>query len=163
MKQQPDQKAKKQVPIKKIGRPEVIVYTDGACSNGKGGWAASIYYGSENIHIAGYEENTTNNRMEIMAVIKALDTLIVGCRVELFSDSKYVLDSIHLRLSTWQRNGWKTKKGDAVKNRDLWERVLELKSKHQIVPNWVRSHSGDVNNETVDSLAQYMRQQIPTP
>ena len=142
-------------------RPQVNIYTDGACSNGRGGWAASLYHGLESLHLTGNEANTTNNRMEMLAVIKALEVLTTGCEIDLYSDSQYVLEGVMARAAIWKRTGWKTKKGDKVKNQDLWEKILELKAPHRIRTHWVKGHNGDINNETVDSLAQLMRQKLP--
>lgn len=139
-------------------KPRVVIYTDGACSNGHGGWAACLTWHSEVLNLAGNEDNTTNNRMELMAVIRALECLTTSCEVDLYSDSQYVLNGIMSWAKMWRRTGWKTRKGDPVINKDLWERILELIAKHKIHTHWVKGHNGDPNNEAVDSLAQLMRQ-----
>lgn len=140
--------------------PEVTIYTDGACSNGYGGWASRLEYMGQTLYLSGTELNTTNNRMEIMAILKSLEELTCGCKVILYSDSQYALSGMTTWARLWKRNGWKNKDGKAIKNRDLWEQILIAKEKHVIKPNWVRGHNGDMFNEAVNSLAQQARKQL---
>ena len=140
-----------------MNRPQVIIYTDGACSNLNGGWAASLYCGYESLNLFGNESNTTNNRMELFAVIRALEVLTTSCEIQLFSDSQYVLNGMTSWARLWQKNNWKNKQGISVQNRDLWERLLKAMEPHVIKPTWVRGHNGNPLNEAVDSLAQRAR------
>ena len=140
-----------------MSKPQVVIYTDGSCnSDGKGAWAAYLRYYDDTLYMSGNEEDTTNNRMEIMAVIRALSCLTASCKITLYTDSQYVRNGILSWAYSWKRNGWKTNSGGAVKNRDLWEQILELRSKHHLKVNWVKGHAGHVSNEIVDSLAQLM-------
>lgn len=136
---------------------KVIIYTDGACSGnpGDGGWAAVLIYKKHKKEISGYEPDTTNNRMELMAVIKALSLLKEKCEVDLHSDSAYIVDAFNEGwIKNWQSNGWKTKNKDDVLNQDLWKELVELNKKHII--NWikVKGHSDDEINNLCDSLAR---------
>lgn len=140
--------------------PEVTIYTDGACSKGYGGWAARLIYYTDSLYLTGHEYNTTNNRMEMMAVIKSLEVLTTSCTVHLYSDSQYVLNGLTTWVNIWRKKKWCNADGAPIKNRDLWEQLYEVKNKHVIKPNWVKGHSGDAFNESVDSLAQLMRKQI---
>ena len=139
-------------------KPKVVIYTDGACSNGHGGWAACVYWNTEVLNLMGNEDDTTNNRMELTAVIKALECLTTSCEIYLYSDSQYVLNGITSWVRSWKRNGWKSRKGEPVLNRDLWERISAMISVHKIHTHWVKGHNGDPHNEAVDTLAQMMRQ-----
>ena len=139
-------------------RPKVVIYTDGACSNGRGGWAACLHWNTDVVTLTGNEDNTTNNRMELTPVIRALESLTTNCDVELYSDSQYVLNGIMSWVRAWKRNGWKNRKGEPVLNRSLWERMLEQINRHKVKTHWVKGHNGDPNNEAVDSLAQLLRQ-----
>jgi len=135
---------------------EITIYTDGACSGnpGKGGWGAILIYKTKNHKISGFEEYTTNNRMEMMAVIKSLEMLKKRCIVNLFTDSKYVANGITEWLSKWKKNNWKNSSKKPVENQDLWQRLDELLQKHQVKVNWVKGHAeNDLNNE-VDMLAR---------
>ena len=140
-----------------MAKPIVVIYTDGSCRpDGEGAWAAMLRHGDEVLHIAGNEKDTTNNRMEIMAVIRALSCLTTSCKVTIFTDSQYVQNGITTWVNKWKKKNWKTKSGDPVKNCDLWKQILELRGQHQIKVHWVRGHSGHTENEIVDSLAQTM-------
>ncbi|CAN5685494.1 ribonuclease HI [soil metagenome] len=134
----------------------VEIHTDGAClgNPGPGGWAALLRMGSRERELAGGEAQTTNNRMELMAAIMALEALTQGCQVVLHTDSQYVRQGITEWLPNWLRRQWKTAGGGAVKNRDLWERLLAATLRHDIDWRWVKGHSGDPDNERVDVLAR---------
>jgi ribonuclease HI len=135
---------------------QVDIYTDGACSGnpGPGGWGALLRYGEVEKELSGGERDTTNNRMEMMAVIMALESLKTPCRVSLYSDSKYVLDGIEKWLPNWKRSGWKTASRAPVKNAELWKRLDEAIKRHSISWHWVKGHAGHVENERVDALAR---------
>lgn len=139
---------------------QVEVFTDGACKGnpGPGGWGVLIRYnGSENkVHeknLHGGEDNTTNNRMELMAAIMALESLTQACQVNLTTDSKYVKDGITSWMADWKKRGWKTAAKKPVKNLDLWKRLDEATKKHEIEWHWVKGHSGHEENEIADVLA----------
>jgi len=135
---------------------KVTVYTDGACSGnpGPGGWGAVLIYGEHRKELSGFEPDTTNNRMEIQAVISALSVLKVPCEVEVFSDSTYVVHAfIKNWLSRWQRNGWKTSENQPVLNRDLWEELLSLCKTHNVSFRKVKGHSSNKENNRCDELA----------
>lgn len=135
----------------------IDIYTDGACSGnpGPGGWAAVLMYGSAKKEIAGGEPRTTNNRMEMMAVIRALESLTQPCEVRLHSDSAYVINCFKNRwYENWQRNGWKTASKQPVENRDLWERLLQQVARHKVTWVKVKGHSDDVWNNRCDELAR---------
>ncbi len=134
----------------------VVAYTDGACSGnpGPGGWGAMLAWRGRRRELSGYSPQTTNNIMEMTAVIAALEALKRPCRVRLYTDSRYVMDGITRWIHGWKRKGWKTAGGDPVKNRELWQRLEAAASRHQIEWRWVRGHSGDPGNERVDALAR---------
>jgi len=134
----------------------VEVHTDGAClgNPGPGGWAALLRHGVRERELVGGETLTTNNRMELMAAIVALETLTEPCKVSLYTDSQYVRQGITEWMRNWLRRGWKTASGDPVKNRDLWERLHAATGRHSIEWHWVKGHSGDPDNERVDVLAR---------
>jgi len=135
---------------------KVTLYTDGACSGnpGPGGWAAILSYGEYERVMSGHENPTTNNRMELTAVIEGLSALNQRCEVELFSDSKYVIDSVSKGwLYGWQKKGWKKSGGELVPNIDLWQKLLPLLKSQDINFNWVRGHIGNETNERCDSIA----------
>jgi len=135
---------------------KVTVWTDGACSGnpGPGGWAAILRFGEQEKEISGGEESTTNNRMELTAVIRALEALKEPCRVELFSDSRYVVDAMAGGWAEkWRMNGWKRGKNQEAKNPELWERVLQLSELHKISWNWVKGHAQNKQNYRCDALA----------
>jgi len=135
--------------------PTVEIFTDGACRGnpGPGGWAALLRSGSMEREISGGEALTTNNRMELTAAIEALNALKRPCRVELHSDSQYLRDGITKWIHGWRRNGWRTADRKPVKNGDLWERLAEAESRHDVKWHWVRGHSGHPENDRVDALA----------
>ncbi len=133
----------------------VEIATDGACKGnpGPGGWGALIRYGKTEKEISGGEADTTNNRMELMAAIRALQALKRPCHVILSTDSSYVKDGITKWIYGWQKNGWKTAAKKPVKNADLWQELLEAVAPHQIEWKWVKGHAGDADNERADTLA----------
>ena len=133
----------------------VHVYTDGACKGnpGPGGWGAVLLYGDRERELFGGENPTTNNRMELMAVIEALGSLKRRCHVIVHTDSQYVRLGITEWLPAWMQRGWKTAAKKAVKNVDLWQRLFDVAAKHEIEWRWVRGHSGNVGNERADELA----------
>jgi ribonuclease HI len=141
---------------------QVEIHTDGAClgNPGPGGWAALLRHGSTERELAGGEPDTTNNRMELMAAIAALEALKSPCDVVLHTDSQYVKKGIGEWLPNWIRRGWKTAAGDPVKNQDLWERLSAANTRHQVQWKWVRGHSGNVDNERVDQLARAAAEQV---
>ena len=134
----------------------VTVFTDGACSGnpGPGGWAAILRYGSAEKVLSGGAADTTNNRMELLGVISALEALKEPCRVELYSDSKYVIDALQKRwVWGWKQRGWiKSDKKPAL-NRDLWERLLPLVEKHEMIYHWIKGHAETEENNRCDQLA----------
>ena len=135
---------------------EVKIYTDGACSGnpGDGGWCAILIYKKTEKVISGFEKDTTNNRMEMTSVIKGLSALKEPCKVQLFSDSEYVVENLNLnRVYEWQKNGWKTSSKSAVKNVDLWEQILWLCSIHQVTFIKVLGHSDNEYNNRCDKIA----------
>lgn len=134
----------------------VTIYTDGACSGnpGPGGYGAVLMYGNEKRELSGYSENTTNNKMEIMAAIIALETLKESCKVKLYSDSSYLVESIEKNwLDNWKKNGWKTANKKPVKNRDEWERLDKQLSIHDVQFIKVKGHSDNEFNNRCDALA----------
>ena len=133
----------------------VEAFTDGACSGnpGPGGWGALLRYNGNERELCGGEEETTNNRMELLAAIEALSALEQPCHVRLTTDSTYVKDGITKWLENWKRNGWKTAAKKPVKNQDLWIRLDEQSSRHRIEWCWVKGHSGHPENERADTLA----------
>ncbi len=133
----------------------VVVYTDGACRGnpGPGGWGAILNYNGIEKELLGAEKHTTNNRMELMAVIKALEILKQSCSVKLYSDSSYVLKGITDWMPNWKKRDWKTVSKTAVKNEDLWRRLDGLITDHYIEWLWIKGHSGNVGNERADLLA----------
>ena len=133
----------------------VEVFTDGACKGnpGPGGWGVLLRIGHHEKEMSGSEPDTTNNRMEMLAAIKALEALNQPCRVTLHTDSKYVLDGITRWVFGWQKNGWKTADRKPVKNADLWQALVVAARPHQVEWVWVRGHDGHPENERVDRLA----------
>jgi ribonuclease HI len=133
----------------------VEIFTDGACRGnpGPGGWAAMLRYKDREKTIRGAEPLTTNNRMELMAAIRALESLTRPCRVRLTTDSQYVKKGIEEWLPAWKARGWKTAAKKAVKNVDLWERLDRAAQRHRVDWHWVRGHNGHPENEAVDRLA----------
>lgn len=135
---------------------EVTVFTDGACSGnpGPGGWGAILRFGEHEKELSGGEAETTNNRMELSAVIAALSALKEPCRVTVVTDSKYVSDAVTLGWAEgWRRKGWKRAGGAPAQNPDLWERLLELLEIHTVTFRWVKGHDGHPENERCDRLA----------
>ena len=134
---------------------EVIIYTDGACRGnpGPGGWGALIKFESIEKEIFGGQKDTTNNQMELSAAIEGLAFLKEPCSVELFTDSKYVMDGITQWITNWKKNNWRTASKKDVKNKELWQKLDQLISYHQVQWHWVKGHSGDIGNETADLLA----------
>ena len=135
---------------------QVEIWTDGACKGnpGMGGWGALLRQGPHEKALYGGEPDTTNNRMELMAAIAALEALREPCAVVLHTDSQYVRQGITLWMPNWLRRGWKTAGGGLVKNRDLWERLHAAAQRHVIDWRWVKGHSGNPDNERVDVLAR---------
>src|SRR5690606_9636145 len=133
----------------------VVIYTDGACRGnpGPGGWGAILRYGGREKTLYGGEAQSTNNRMELTAVIRALEALTRPCEVRITTDSKYVIQGITEWLPNWKRRGWKTADRKPVLNADLWERLDALVAPHDIAWQWVRGHSGHPENERADRLA----------
>jgi ribonuclease HI len=136
--------------------PLVEIWTDGACSGnpGPGGWGAILRFGETEKELSGGEDHTTNNRMELMAAIMALESLKKPCRVHLTTDSKYVQQGISQWLAGWKARGWKTASKDPVKNQDLWERLDRAVGAHMIEWLWVKGHAGHPENERCDQLAR---------
>jgi ribonuclease HI len=134
----------------------VVIYTDGACSGnpGPGGWGAILTYGETSKEIFGGEPVTTNNRMELMAAISALDALKRPSRVELHTDSQYVMKGITQWIHGWKKNGWRTADKKPVKNAELWQRLDEARRVHEIDWRWVKGHAGHPENERADELAR---------
>ena len=133
------------------------IYTDGACSGnpGPGGWAAIIIVNNEiKDTFSGSEKNTTNNQMELMAPIKAIQKFKKKSEISIFTDSTYVRDGITNWIKQWEKNGWKTASKKPVKNKDLWKKLKNLSSKHSIKWIWIKGHSQDKYNNLVDELAQ---------
>ena len=135
---------------------KAIVYTDGACSGnpGPGGWGATIKIDRETFEIYGGEDNTTNNRMELIAAIKALEYLNESYEITLYTDSNYVKDGITKWIFNWKKNNWKTSSKKTVKNCDLWIQLDTIQEKRKVTRNWVKGHSGNIGNERADELAR---------
>jgi ribonuclease HI len=139
-----------------VSGPHVIIHTDGACSGnpGPGGFGAILSFGDVEKELKGSEPHTTNNRMELMAAITALEALKKPCRVDLHTDSKYVQDGISKWIHGWKRNGWKTADKKPVKNMDLWQRLDAALARHDVKWHWVKGHVGHELNERADQLAR---------
>jgi ribonuclease HI len=135
--------------------PQVEIATDGACKGnpGPGGWGAIIRSGTKERELAGGEKLTTNNRMEMMAAIEALNALKQPCRVKLSTDSRYVMDGLTKWIHGWQKNGWRTADRKPVKNAELWQALLAAAKPHRIDWIWVKGHAGHADNERADRLA----------
>ena len=133
----------------------VVIYTDGACRGnpGPGGWGAILSYSSSQKELKGFAAETTNNRMELTAVIESLKALKRSCEVDLYSDSRYVLQGINEWIDGWKLNGWKTAAKKPVKNADLWQILDQQAIRHEINWNWVKGHAGNAGNEAADRLA----------
>jgi ribonuclease HI len=135
----------------------VIVHTDGACSGnpGPGGWGAILDYNGTRKELSGGEPQTTNNRMELMAAIMALEALTRPCTVEMHVDSSYVKDGITKWIHGWKKNGWKTADKKPVKNAELWQRLDAALARHRVSWHWVKGHAGHDGNERADELARH--------
>jgi ribonuclease HI len=133
----------------------VVIYTDGACKGnpGPGGWGALLQYGRREREIFGGEPRTTNNRMELVAVIRALESLKRPARVEIYTDSQYVKNGIETWINAWKRNGWKTSDRKPVKNADLWLELDRLAARHHVSWHWVKGHAETPGNHRADELA----------
>ncbi len=133
----------------------VEIYTDGACRGnpGPGGWGVWLKSGTAEKELFGGENETTNNRMELMAAIQALEILNQSCTIKLHSDSKYVLQGITEWMDNWKKRGWKTAAKKPVKNEDLWRRLDSAMQRHDVDWTWVKGHSGNIGNERADQLA----------
>jgi ribonuclease HI len=136
--------------------PHVIVHTDGACSGnpGPGGWGAILKYGNVEKELKGGEPNTTNNRMELLAAISALEAMKKPVQADIYTDSQYVRSGITGWIHGWKRNGWKTADKKPVKNVDLWQRLDAALKEHDVRWHWVRGHAGHAENERADQLAR---------
>ena len=134
----------------------VVIHTDGACSGnpGPGGWGAILRYNGHEKELQGGEANTTNNRMELTAAIMALEALTRPAAVEIHTDSVYVKDGIGKWIHGWKRNGWKTADKKPVKNAELWQRLDQALTRHQVSWHWVKGHAGHDDNERADELAR---------
>ena len=134
---------------------KIKIYTDGACSGnpGKGGWGALIQENDNEKKLSGSELNTTNNRMELTAVIRALEHYDEAKELEVFTDSKYVMQGITEWIKNWKTNHWKTSQKKDVKNKDLWVLLDTVSAKHDVKWSWVKGHAGDYGNEIADKLA----------
>ena len=134
---------------------QVDIFTDGACKGnpGPGGWAALLRLGRHEKELAGAESDTTNNRMELTAVIRGLQALTEPCRVTLYSDSRYVLDGMTKWVEGWQKRGWVNASKKPVRNADLWHDLIEVAARHEMSWRWVKGHDGHPENERVDRLA----------
>lgn len=140
----------------------VQAWTDGAClgNPGPGGWGVLLRYRGRERELSGGESDTTNNRMELMAAIQALETLDRPCRVAVHTDSRYVQQGIAEWLRRWLGNGWRTSDGKAVKNQDLWQRLASAVERHAVTWHWVKGHAGHAENERADALASAAAQAI---
>ena len=136
--------------------PSVTIYTDGACSGnpGPGGWGAVLLFGEREKEICGGEPASTNNRMELMAAIQALEALTKPCKVELHTDSTYVMKGISEWIHSWKARGWRTADKKPVKNEDLWRRLDDARLRHHVDWRWVKGHAGHGMNERADGLAR---------
>jgi len=135
---------------------EVTIYTDGACSGnpGPGGWGAVLFFIGHKKEVSGYSATSTNNIMELTAAIEALKLLKKKCNIQLFTDSKYLIDGITGWIFNWERNNWRTASKQPVKNKELWQELQILTAVHQIKWNWVKGHSDNEFNERCDQLAR---------
>jgi ribonuclease HI len=139
-----------------VTEPIVSIYTDGACSGnpGPGGWGAILKWANHEKELKGGELHTTNNRMELMAAISALESLKRQCTADLHTDSQYLRHGITAWIHTWKRNGWRTADRQPVKNADLWRRLEAAIARHEVHWHWVRGHAGHALNERADQLAR---------
>jgi ribonuclease HI len=139
-----------------VALKQVKIYSDGACSGnpGPGGYGVILKYGSQQRELSAGYRQTTNNRMELMAVIAGLEALREPCKVDVYSDSRYIVDAISKGWALrWKQNNWKRNKDEKAKNPDLWERLLGLLEKHQVTMHWIEGHAGHPENERCDALA----------
>ena len=136
--------------------PGVVIFTDGACSGnpGPGGWGAILMFGEKRKELCGGDPATTNNRMELMGAIQALEALTKPCKVELTTDSQYVIKGVSEWIHAWKRRGWLTADKKPVKNDDLWRRLDEARLRHEVQWKWVKGHTGNEHNERADELAR---------
>jgi ribonuclease HI len=141
--------------VKQTGTTTVTIYTDGACKGnpGPGGWGALLVFGDRERELFGGEPATTNNRMEMTAVIRALESLKRACDVDLYTDSQYVRNGIKSWIHGWKKNGWKTSDRKPVKNEDLWRELDALAARHKIRWHWVKGHAENPGNLRADALA----------
>jgi ribonuclease HI len=139
-----------------VSEPHVVIHTDGACSGnpGPGGWGAILAFRDRKKEIKGGEPHTTNNRMELMAAIAALEALKRPCRVDIHTDSQYLRQGITSWIHRWKRNGWRTAEKLPVRNVDLWQQLDALLARHRVSWHWVRGHAGNRMNERADELAR---------
>ena len=139
-----------------MAKAKIQMFTDGSCLNnpGPGGWGATIKINEETIDLNGGEENTTNNRMELMAAIKALSYIDKDYEIILFTDSNYVKDGITKWIHNWKKNNWQTASKKPVKNSDLWKELDALHNERRVLWKWVKGHAGDPGNERADELAR---------
>jgi ribonuclease HI len=137
-------------------KKKVEIYTDGACSGnpGPGGWGAILIWGGHRKELKGGETLTTNNRMELMGAISALEALKVGVEVDLYTDSAYVRNGISSWIHGWKKNGWRTADKKPVKNAELWQRLEQALGEHRITWHWIKGHAGHPENERADELAR---------
>jgi ribonuclease HI len=144
-------------------KPPLEIYTDGAClgNPGRGGWGAILIWQDQEKELSGGEANTTNNRMELMAAIKALEAVKRPVPIRLVSDSTYLRDGITKWINGWRKNGWKTASKTPVANQDLWQRLDELNQSHDISWEWVKGHSGHPMNERCDDMARQEAERLP--
>lgn len=144
-------------------KPPLEIYTDGAClgNPGRGGWGAILIWQDQEKELSGGEVNTTNNRMELMAAIKALEAVKRPVPIRLVSDSTYLRDGITKWINGWRKNGWKTANKTPVANQDLWQRLDELNQSHDISWEWVKGHSGHPMNERCDDMARQEAERLP--
>lgn len=141
----------------RIGKPRrVTIHTDGACSGnpGPGGWGAVLEFADKRKELSGGEATTTNNRMELMAAIAALEALSRPCHVDLHTDSSYLRDGITKWIHGWRRNGWRTADKKPVKNAELWQRLATAIERHDVTWHWLKGHAGHTENERADELAR---------
>ena len=148
--------------INNLNKYDFIVYTDGACigNPGAGGWAAILFNIKGKEILSGAEEQTTNNRMELIASIQALKYIKKKSKINIFTDSKYLIDGISIWIENWKLNQWKTKNNKHVKNSDLWKELDELQNFHIVKWTWVKGHSGDKYNDEADMLARNQAESI---
>ncbi|WP_375466009.1 ribonuclease HI [uncultured Methylobacterium sp.] len=141
--------------MSEAGEGRVRIYTDGACSGnpGPGGWGAILLYGDTSRELSGGEAHTTNNRMELLAAIEALEALKRPCRVDVFTDSQYLRQGVTAWIHGWKARGWRTADKKPVKNEDLWRRIDAARTRHAVEWHWVKGHAGDALNNRVDALA----------